>query len=43
MNFAPATKHTNGLRAITAAVSQLLLLIVLGYATTYIVRAVLNP
>jgi len=42
MEIAPVSRQTNGLRGFGAAMCQLLLLIALGYATTYIVRFALN-
>jgi hypothetical protein len=39
MELAPATKETNGFAAVTAALWQLLLLIAIGYAASFIVPA----
>ena len=42
MEFAAATKQTNGFSALSAAACQLLLLIALGFAASYIVSACLS-
>ena len=42
MYFAPVIKQSNNVRGLTAALSKIVLLIAIGYATAYIVRAVLN-